>query len=96
MKRMTVAALATVLTVGSASVALSQAGSGSNAPRSEAARAADRNDNFDWGWLGLLGLGGLAGLMGRDRRRTTVHDYAPTSTADRSGTGMGTTPGRGY
>ena len=26
---------------------------------------ADRDDDFDWGWLGLLGLLGLGGLAGR-------------------------------
>ena len=96
MKHLTVAALAAVFTVGSASIALPQGGTG-NTPRSESARAADRNDNFDWGWLGLLGLAGLAGLMGRDRRRAAVHDYpTTTSTADRSVTGTGTTTGRGF
>jgi hypothetical protein len=88
MKRMTVAVLATALMVGGASVAFSQSGTSSNTPRTESARAADRNDGFDWGWLGLLGLGGLAGLMGRDRR-THVRDYpstTSTTTADR-GTG---------
>lgn len=30
--------------------------------------AADRQDDFDWGWLGLIGLAGLFGL----RRRDTV------------------------
>jgi hypothetical protein len=96
MKPVIVATLAAALTVGSASVALPQAGSGSNVQRSESARAADRNDNFDWGWLGLLGLGGLAGLMGRDRRRAGVHDYSTTSTADRTTTGTGTTTSRGF
>ena len=55
MGRGTVAALAAALTVGSASVALPKSRTGTNAPQSESARAADRNDNFDWGWLGLLG-----------------------------------------
>ena len=99
MKRMTVAALAAALTVGTASIALSQAGTGSNAPRTESARAADRNrdDGFNWGWLGLLGLGGLAGLMRRDRRRTDAHGY-PTTSVDRTsvGTPPGSTTGRGF
>jgi hypothetical protein len=96
MKHLTVAAFAAVLTVGSASIALPQAGTG-NTARTESARAADRNDNFDWGWLGLLGLAGLAGLMGRDRRRPGVHDYSTTaSTADRTATGTGSTTGRGF
>ena len=86
MKRITVAALATALMVGGASVAFSQAGAGSSTPRTESARAADRDDAFDWGWLGLLGLGGLAGLMGRDRR-TNVRDYPATTTTTDRGTG---------
>ena len=97
MRFITIAALTAALTVGAASAAFSQAGSGSNTSRTESARTADRDDSFDWGWLGLLGLGGLAGLIGRDRRRTDVHTYPTATTADRSGTGTSSgTAGRGY
>jgi hypothetical protein len=80
--------LAAALMVGSASIPVVQAGTGSNAPRTESARAADRDSNFDWGWLGLLGLIGLAGLMGRDRRSAT------STTANRTSTSPGTTTTR--
>lgn len=33
----------------------------------EPARAEDRRDGIDLGWLGLLGLAGLMGLKRRDR-----------------------------
>ena len=51
MKRITVAALATALMVGGASVAFSQSGAGSSTPRTESARAADRDDAL----LGVVG-----------------------------------------
>ena len=82
MKRMTLAAFAAVLMVASPFVALSQAGTGSNAARVDSVRTAERNDGLNWGWLGLLGLGGLAGLMRRDRP-TKVWDYSATSTNGR-------------
>jgi hypothetical protein len=54
-------ALSAFLLVGGADAAFSQV----SAP--PPATAADRDNDFDWGWLGLLGLIGLAGLMKRDR-----------------------------
>jgi hypothetical protein len=42
-------------------------------PAGTVARADDRDDDFDWGWIGLLGLGGLAPLFMRKDRQSNVH-----------------------
>lgn len=35
---------------------------------------AERDDDFDWGWIGLLGLAGLLGLRRKhDDHRTTTN-----------------------
>ncbi|WP_458438880.1 WGxxGxxG family protein [Methylorubrum extorquens] len=44
------------------------------ATQQSAPRAADRDNDFDMGWLGLIGLLGLAGLLGRRR-----HDHVNTT-----------------
>lgn len=42
---------------------------------------ADRDDDFDLGWVGLVGLLGLAGLAGR--RRPDTIERGPTVRTDR-------------
>ncbi len=48
-------------------------------PRSNVYNA-DRERDFDWGWLGLLGLSGLLGLMPKKREENVRHT---TTTGDR-------------
>ena len=47
--------------------------SNANVARTET-RAAERNEDRDWGWVGLLGLAGLLGLMPKKRRDEVVND----------------------
>ncbi|WP_183438848.1 WGxxGxxG family protein [Methylobacterium sp. R2-1] len=54
------------------------------APQQNAQRDADRDDDFDMGWLGLIGLLGLAGLLGRrGHDHVTRTSVAPGSTIHR-------------
>ena len=55
------------LTIGLSVPVLADAQTEAADPRRDTT-AADRQDDFDWGWLGLIGLAGLFGL----RRRETV------------------------
>ena len=48
-------------------------------PRSDVYNA-DRERDFDWGWLGLLGLSGLLGLMPKKREENVRYT---TTTGDR-------------
>ena len=55
-------------------------------PRSDVYNA-DRERDFDWGWLGLLGLSGLLGLMPKKheenvRYTTTTGDRDPAIRTD--------------
>ena len=69
-------ALSAFLLVGGTDAAFSQA-SAPTAP----VTTADRDNDFDWGWLGLLGLIGLAGLMRRDRAHPVHHTAGVGTTA---------------
>jgi len=48
-------------------------------PRSDV-YSAEKDRDFDWGWLGLLGLSGLLGLMPRKREENVRYT---TTTGDR-------------
>jgi MYXO-CTERM domain-containing protein len=69
-------ALTAFLLLGTTNVAFSQ----TPAP-STPVTTADRDNDFDWGWLGLLGLIGLAGLMRRDRAHPVHHNAGVGTTA---------------
>ncbi|MFU0507390.1 WGxxGxxG family protein [Pseudaminobacter sp. NGMCC 1.201702] len=66
MRNSTVAALAMIACLQTASIAMAQ-----ETP-AEPPATATTDDDFDWGWIGLLGLVGLAGLAGRRHTSDTT------------------------
>ncbi|ARO53934.1 hypothetical protein B2G69_07070 [Methylorubrum zatmanii] len=82
MKKLSASLLAAALV---ATPALAQQNNTSpTATQQNTPRAADRDDDFDMGWLGLIGLLGLAGLLGRRRHDpVTRTSSAPGSTIHR-------------
>ena len=72
-------ALASLLTMGSAPIALAQDSAQQDTVQQAQADTDNNDDGGKWGLLGLLGLVGLAGLAGLKRRDR--HDYRTTTTA---------------
>jgi uncharacterized protein YceK len=77
LKTNTIAALLLALFFGVSSATTVVAQNGNTAGTGTAAnRAADRDDDTDWGWIGLLGLAGLLGLM--PKKRVVDNDHNRT------------------